>query len=143
MDESELNKTILTRLGRGANRDDLLLEVCREANLSWPEAEALVSQVEAGHSVEIARRQSPFIIILSLGGLLAGLAWGAWAGAGIYAILRAMLAASDQAFGEILGVAYIFRAVQYYIPSLLGALGLCIGGAVGLTSGLSAWKPGK
>ena len=140
MQEAELQKSILTRLERGANRDDLLLDVCKEANLSWPEAEALVNQIEAGHTTEIARHQSPFIIILSLGGLVIGLGWGFMASLGVFDILRSLLPNPHMNPSMWEGIGSTLIALRVYLPSILISLGLCIGGMTGLLSSLSAWK---
>jgi hypothetical protein len=140
MDENELCKWIITRLGRGMDRNDLLLEVCQKANLSWPEAEERVCEIEAAHSGEIARRQSPVIFILSLGGLLIGLGWAAWSLFGIYEIMYAIKPNASGDPNLIAGFAGMAYAFQYYLPSILGATGLCIGGTAGLLNTLDAWR---
>jgi hypothetical protein len=140
IDETELHKMILTRLGRGADRNDLLLEVCQKANLSWPEAEERVNEIETAHSGEIARRQSPFIFIISLGGLLIGLAWAGWSLFGIYSLMHGLTSGRSDNPNLVGGFASMVYALQYYLPSMLGATGLCIGGAAGLVSTIDAWR---
>ena len=140
IDDNVLRKLIITRLGRGVDRDDLLLEVCQKAGLSWPEAEERLREVEAAHSGEIARRQSPVIFIFSVGGLLAGLGLAAWALIGIYTIMHSVqpnAASEPNVLAGFTGMAYTF---QYYLPLILTATGLCIGGAAGLLSTLDAWR---
>ena len=64
---------IIRQLGRHANRDDLILEVCQRMDIGWVEAEGMVEAVEQEYSREVARRRGPLLLVLGGGALLAGL----------------------------------------------------------------------
>jgi hypothetical protein len=66
MDTSSLTRYILHRLSASANRDDVIREVCLRGDLLWPDAEALVEDVEETNSREIERRRSPIEITTAL-----------------------------------------------------------------------------
>jgi hypothetical protein len=66
MDKSSLSRYILNRLSSSADRNNVIQEVCLRGDLLWPDAEALVKEVEETSSREIERRQSPMVITSSL-----------------------------------------------------------------------------
>ncbi len=79
MKRADPSKFILERLSAAANRDDLIRDVCFRQGIPWPEAEAMVNEVEAENEKTILRRQSPVALttsaMISLAGmLLTGLA---------------------------------------------------------------------
>jgi len=59
MYREELTRTIIDRLSAAANRDDTIRYVCQRGNLTWPEASAMVADVEETYSLEIERRHIP------------------------------------------------------------------------------------
>jgi hypothetical protein len=73
MERQDLSKLILERLSAAANRDDLIRDVCIRRGITWPEAEAMVNEVEAENERTILRRQSPINLIGSLMYSLAGM----------------------------------------------------------------------
>ena len=81
MNETEARAFIIEQLGKNRNRNDILLILCRELNIDWPQAEELLREVEAFDGQQIARRQSPVLIVLGLAVIIAGLAlatYGIW-----------------------------------------------------------------
>lgn len=81
MDKEKARAFIIEELGKNQNRNDILLILCRELNIEWKQAEQLVHEVEAFDGQQIARRQSPLLIILGLGVIIGGLAltsYGIW-----------------------------------------------------------------
>jgi hypothetical protein len=72
MKRAELSKFILDRLSAAANRDDLIRDVCFRQGIPWPEAEAMVEEVEAENEKTILRRQSPIALTTSVMITLAG-----------------------------------------------------------------------
>jgi hypothetical protein len=73
MGRQDISKFILERLAAAGNRDDLIRDVCLRAGIAWPEAEALVDQVEAKDEKTILRRQSPVALTTSIMFVLAGM----------------------------------------------------------------------
>lgn len=73
MDE-KVRSFIIAELGKERNRRDVIMDLCMQHNLDWKQAEELVRSVELFDSQQIAKRQSPLLIILGAGVLLAGTA---------------------------------------------------------------------
>jgi len=63
----------LDRLSAAGNREDLIRDVCLREGIQWPEAEALVNQVEAEDEKIILRRQSPIDLTNAFMYVLAGM----------------------------------------------------------------------
>jgi hypothetical protein len=59
MNRAELTRYIVVRLSAAANRNDIIRYVCERGRMAWPEAEAMVAEVEETHSREILRRHIP------------------------------------------------------------------------------------
>ena len=76
----DLVKYVARELGGGADRNALIRHVCETGEMSWPEAEAFVARVALEHEHEIAKRQSPLMLIISIGTIIGG-AFLAFAGA--------------------------------------------------------------
>jgi hypothetical protein len=73
MDHQIISKFILDRLSAAGNREDLIRDVCLREGIQWPEAEALVNQVEAEDEKIILRRQSPIDLTNAFMYALAGM----------------------------------------------------------------------
>lgn len=74
MNEEQARAFIVEELASHRNRDDMLMVLCRELDIDWEKAEQRVKDVEDYHGQTIARRQSPFLMILGTGIILVGLA---------------------------------------------------------------------
>jgi len=73
MNEEEQAAYIVHHLTEGDDPKDLILDICQKTNLSWPEAEALVKQVQEEKQAVIARKQLPLLFTLALGIFIVGL----------------------------------------------------------------------
>ncbi len=127
MDKQKARAFIIDQLGKNQNRNDILLILCRELNIDWKQAEELVREVEAFDGQQIARRQSPVLIILGLAVIIGGLAlttYGIW-----YFWTFTQLDAQQQ-----------LMATQYmYITagSMVTGLAMIVGGILGFRKILS------
>lgn len=72
-EDVSLRRYVIEKLGGGVSRDDIVLEVCRRAQLSWPEAEAFVAELAEDESPTIARRQLPVLGLLAAASVVTGL----------------------------------------------------------------------
>ena len=128
MDKQKARAFIVEQLGKNQNRNDILLILCRELNIDWKQAEELVREVEAFDGQQIARRQSPVLIILGLAVIIGGLAlttYGIW-----YFWTFTQLDPSQQ-----------LMATQYmYITagSMVTGLAMIVGGIIGFRKVFSA-----
>jgi hypothetical protein len=73
MNGEEQTAYIIHHLTEGDEPKDIILELCEQANLSWPQAEALVKRVQEEKAVEITRKQFPLLFTLALAIFLGGL----------------------------------------------------------------------
>lgn len=81
MNKEQARTFIIDELSKQVDRNDILIDLCRELDLEWKQAEELLREVEAFDGQQIARRQSPILIIIGLAVLLGGLAlttYGVW-----------------------------------------------------------------
>lgn len=68
-----LKEKILADLTAARNMDDIVREVCEEADLDWNQAEDLVNRLSDRHGDRIALSQSPVLVLLALFTFVSGL----------------------------------------------------------------------
>ena len=73
MNGEEQTAYIIHHLSDGDDPKDIILDLCEQANLSWPQSEALVKRVQEEKAVEITRKQFPLLFTLALAIFLGGL----------------------------------------------------------------------
>ncbi len=110
MNDKAVTEFIVDQLGAGKDRNDVIMELCRQLGVTWQEAEKAVVMVENVSRRSIAARQSPFLVLIGIVTLFAGLIL---LGYGVYRL----------AFG-----AYLSRAT--YVAILTGGA-MVLGGGWG------------
>jgi len=63
---SELHSTIFAKLQKAVPEDDIIFSVCKETDLDWNRAQALVEEVKKEHYGEIETSQVPLKSVLAL-----------------------------------------------------------------------------
>lgn len=131
MADASLNQKVINRLAAGENPDEITWDLCNQANLSWPEAEALVQKIRVENENVIARKQSPLTILLAVMIFTGGLAVIA---GGLYIILTAfaLYTASREPANAIGFVAY---AIHYWPAAsmlILSRFGAVMGSMIGM-----------
>lgn len=122
MQTEEITKYVVNALGRHRSRNDIVQYLCEHANMTWPEAEKIVKQIEVRHGTEINARQSPLIIALGIVGLIGGIALIAYCG--IYFIGLTQQDAAGMARGS--------RGVIYAIGAFFTGIGMITGALIGM-----------
>jgi len=122
MNQDEATAFIIKELARNRNRSDILMILCREMNINWPDAERLIKQVEAEHSREVVARQSPILIVLGMAILVGGL------GMAGYAILYFFSLSQMDAADKLISM----RRSFYIGGTLLTGLAMVTGSLIGL-----------
>jgi hypothetical protein len=117
MQQEEITAYVVKELAKNRNRQDLILTLCEKAKMSWPEAEKLVRGIESSHRKEIVTRQSPMLLIFSIGLSVLGLGM----------LLVGILGLSE-------GIGRTKSGLQILV---VGAL-MLVGGVVGLWNTISA-----
>lgn len=121
MNEEQARAFIVDELASHRNRNDILVHLCNELVIDWKEAEQLVREVETHHSRTIAKRQSPFLIVLGAGIILAGLALTVDATLYFWDLLQM------QTLRQLLSLQYSYVMVG----SLVTGVAMITGGAIG------------
>ncbi len=121
MDE-QLVKRIVKDLGKQRSRNEIIREVCEQSGLNWPEAEQLVQQVAQEHGRTIARRQSPLMILLSVGTLLIG----------VFLLLQSLEFFMAFFQGETVQQILSLRGAYLRIIGGLTGIGMLVGGILGV-----------
>ncbi len=127
MNKEETTTFIINELGRQRDRNDILLTLCRELDIEWAQAEQLVREVEAFDGRQIARRQSPLLIVIGLAIIIGGLAlitYGIW-----YFWTFSQLEATQQ----LLETQFMYVAVG----GMITGLAMIVGGILGFRKILS------
>ncbi len=60
-----LKKHSAARIGRGADRQVILLEICREAGMEWPQAEEFLEELEIDRRKTINRWRGLLLVLIS------------------------------------------------------------------------------
>lgn len=68
-----LREDVVARLGRGQLRNDILFDLCRQTNLNWPQAEALLDELETVEHKRISRGRAILLLLVSLAMIVQGL----------------------------------------------------------------------
>lgn len=71
-DNAELEKQIVERLENGESKDDIILDLCENMNINWPEAEALVNRIQSVNENKITLAQSPLLVLIALTTFIGG-----------------------------------------------------------------------
>ena len=142
MDSAELEEKILERLENGENTNDIILNLCEQENIAWPETEAMVQRIQAENKTHIVLTQSPVLVLIALATFLGGLGlisvavydivtvYNAYVGSGIASIgfLAYLLQYGGFVWGlGLLGLAMIvgsLRGMQDVWTAILEKLGL-------------------
>jgi hypothetical protein len=133
----DLDAYLVRRLGQAANRDDLIIEICRRTDKSWEQAEAYLTELEARDQPRIQSRLAPVLMILSLGAFTVGLAMSLVYYFEVSGTLRALLGRSA-GWRELIHYAF---ATTYNLPMLIAGLTLATGGAAGLITTILKREP--
>jgi len=131
----ELTGFIVERLSRGCSEQDITLEVCERAGLSWQQASSLVFSASVYRAREIARWQLALFLLL---GALTILGGSALIVSFIAAVVRPVHDLARNGFStetiESVGLlAWMIANPQSAGQLVLGA-GMIAGGIIGLTA---------
>jgi hypothetical protein len=129
-DLRHLEADALRLLASGVDENDILLEVCERTGWGWPVAQEFLERLTLERGQELARRRFPLALVISVAGLVSGMAILGAAFLGLHDVATATwhvrrLEDLSQVF------ALLFLHAPTWQMSLLGA-GMVAGGAIGL-----------
>jgi hypothetical protein len=125
MNKEKATEFVIRELGKHHNRNEIITALCEQMGLNWREAGQFVQEIESQHGRAIAARQSPIIIILGIGLLIAGI--------GITCYNSIFFLNFFQSRHDVLSVdnALEMRAAYYRAGSLVVGISMIVGGIVG------------
>ena len=118
----ELTSFIIKELSKRRDRKDIVRKVCERAELAWKDAERLITLVEAQHRQSIKIPRTPWLLFLSIGTLLLGIA--------LLAINLQIILAFFQkdVIDQLLGM----QGNAYRVMGFITGLGMTVVGLTGL-----------
>ena len=118
----ELTSFIIKELSKRRDRKDIVRKVCERAELAWKDAERLITLVEAQHRQFIKIPRTPWLLFLSIGTLLLGIA--------LLAINLQIILAFFQkdVIDQVLGM----HGNAYRVMGFITGLGMTVVGLTGL-----------
>jgi hypothetical protein len=118
--EEELSRFVIRELGQHVGRSELIFQITERSGMAWPEAEAFVRRIEGQHKKSITKRQSPILIVVGIGTVLAGI------GLFFYNFPYLWAYVQDPASAAVYAP-YLVRRIVIQVISL----GMVLGGALG------------
>ncbi len=73
VNDPEIKRVVLEELNNARDPNDIILEACEKYGLAWPEAEALVRQVQEENRDTITLRHAPLLTALALASFFGGM----------------------------------------------------------------------
>jgi len=132
MDIPDLTNYIVDRLSDAVPLNDIVIEICNKAGLSWPEAEALVEQVQAGHEQDVTKRQFPLLTLVALSIFVGGVGLLAYS---VYMLFLTTIAYTSTALNpwdlpDTLN--FIFNYAAFTLSLILFAIAMILGSLLGM-----------
>ena len=124
LEKEDLTQFVVRELVGEADRNALIRQVCVQNGISWAQAEAFVARVALDYEREIARRRSPFMLMLSVATLVGGVVLVLFCG---YAIVAWF--SSEP-----------LLRLDYTIYGFLSGLGMTSGGFIGVVRTLKSLR---
>jgi hypothetical protein len=121
MNKEQTTFFIINELTRHRERNDIILDLCRQLSIEWKAAEQLVKDVESQHGKTVAKKQSPFLLVLGAVILIAG----------VLLTINGTLFFMDLLQADIVDQALSAQTILVRGGSLLTGVGMIIGGLVG------------
>lgn len=118
----ELTQMIIKDLGKHRSRNEIIRTMCEQGEMDWQQAERLLQQVERDHRQTIVRRQSPFLIFLSIGTFIIGILLLLYSVEFFVAFFQ----------GDTLEKILSARSGYYRIAGAVTGLGMIAGGLIGI-----------
>ena len=129
MNTDQTTNFILNELTKHRDRNDIILDLCRQLGIEWKAAEQLVKDVESQHGKTVAKRQSPFLIILGASIIITGL------GLTINGMQLIFDLLSVGSFEQLMGMSTSLLR----LGSLLTGMGMIVGGIIGFWKTFTAF----
>ena len=132
----EVEQQVLQRLAETANRNKVIEETCLAYGWHWQTAEELVDHLIQAHRLELARRQSPALLLAAFGVFSGGVVLVAW---NLLGVLNYFWPYLDPNIPDELGLylfySDLFQNLLFYpqaLPLFITGLAMIVGSTLGL-----------
>lgn len=119
---------VINSLAKMTDRDEIIKEVCLRENCFWAEGESLVNRIESDNKIQLEKRKSPLMLILSSLFAAAGLVWALFS---FYGLVVPIYTIWKERGGLVEGALWIYNFWSLF-PSLLLSTGMAILGLFGV-----------
>ena len=119
---------VINALVKITDRDEIIKEVCLRENCSWYEGESLVNRIESDNKIQLEKRKSPLMLIMSSLFAAAGLVWALFS---FYGLVAPIYTIWKERGGLVEGALWIYNFWSLF-PSLLMSTGMTIAGLFGI-----------
>ncbi|MFZ5857872.1 MAG: hypothetical protein ACOYZ6_13665 [Chloroflexota bacterium] len=131
-DKATIEANLLERLASGESHDDIILDLCENENMTWPEAETLLERVSAEKKHHIVLAQSPLLVLIAFAIFIGGVGLAVYSAYNIASVFLSYYDAKSGSVGALGMVLYLFTYGGYlWFLALLG-LGMIIGSLRGM-----------
>ena len=66
VDNNEIKEQIVERLKNSEDKNDIILDLCEDADMNWSEAEETLERIEVENKTHIVLSQSPLLVAIAL-----------------------------------------------------------------------------
>lgn len=77
MEESTptVKEYVINALAKMTDRDEIIKEVCLLQNCFWEEGESMINRIESDYKLQLKKKKSPLMLVLSSLFAVSGLVW--------------------------------------------------------------------
>jgi hypothetical protein len=137
-DKATIEANLIERLANGESRDDIILALCENENMNWPEAEALLERINAEKEHHIVLAQSPLLVLIALAIFVGGVGLAVFSTYNITSVFLSYYDAKSGSLGALGMILYLFTYGGYlWFLAVLG-IGMIVGSLKGMQDVWSA-----
>lgn len=127
-----IKEYVVDEMAKMSDRDLIIKEVCLRQDCFWDEGERLVNTIESENKIQLEKRKSPLMLILSSVFAAAGLVWALFSFYGLVVPIYAMWRENG---GLVEGALWIYNFWMLFTFLLMGT-GMAISGIFGVIHSL-------
>jgi len=119
---------VINALAKMTDRDEIIKEVCLRENCFWEEGESLVNRIESENKIQLEKRKSPLMLIMSSLFAATGLVWALFS---FYGLVAPIYTIWKEHGSLVEGALWIYNFWSLF-PFLLMSTGMTISGIFGV-----------
>jgi hypothetical protein len=131
MNKEEATAFVVQQLGKHKSRNEIIVQLCQQMSINWPDAERFVQQVELENSRKIAVKQSPALIVVGIFTLIVG----------IVALINGGLFFLDYMRRDVVLQALTASSLYYKGGLVVFGLAMISGSLIGIWKSMAAFWP--